>query len=213
VDALAAIDRVRAELDVLEHPFYQRWSAGLLSAEDLARYAQQYRHAVVALADASALAASLAGADHAPALREHAREERGHVALWDRFARAAGARERPGEMLAQTRACAEAWRAGEHVLEHLAVLYAIEAGQPAVSRTKLEGLVGHYGYSPHDGAVEYFAVHAVRDREHARHARVLIARLLARSENAGFTPARLIERARVALAGNWRLLDGVAARA
>ncbi len=39
-----------------------------------------------------------------------------------------------------------AWTAGEDVLEHLAVLYAIEAGQPEISRTKLEGLTEHYGY-------------------------------------------------------------------
>jgi pyrroloquinoline quinone (PQQ) biosynthesis protein C len=28
---------------VLEHPFYERWVAGELSAEDLARYAGEYR--------------------------------------------------------------------------------------------------------------------------------------------------------------------------
>ena len=218
MDVLAGIDRARAEIDVLEHPFYERWSAGLLSAGDLARYAQQYRHAVVALAHASALAARRAGPAHAHHLREHAREESEHVALWDRFAQAtrerlAGTREMSAPALAQTRACADAWRQGEHLLDHLAVLYAIEAAQPAVSRTKLEGLVTHYGYTPRAHAVEYFRVHATRDREHARQARALIAALLARSDNAGFSPSRLIERARAALAGNWSLLDGVQARA
>ena len=28
MDVLARLDRARAATDVLEHPFYQRWSAG-----------------------------------------------------------------------------------------------------------------------------------------------------------------------------------------
>ena len=40
------LDKVRAAINVLEHPFYQRWSAGELSAKELACYAGQYRHAV-----------------------------------------------------------------------------------------------------------------------------------------------------------------------
>ena len=53
MDVIARIDQARRECDVLEHPFYQRWSAGELSAEELAFYAGEYRHAVVALAQAS----------------------------------------------------------------------------------------------------------------------------------------------------------------
>ncbi|HWX74116.1 MAG TPA: hypothetical protein VNZ05_02355, partial [Solirubrobacteraceae bacterium] len=151
MEVVAAIDRARGELDVLAHPFYQRWSAGLLSAEELAGYAAQYRHAVLAVARASERAAQGAPPEHAEQLREHAREEAEHVALWERFAGATRAGLTPAtrhvdsEPLPETRACASAWTAGEHVLDHLAVLYAIEASQPAVSLTKLEGLAAHYG--------------------------------------------------------------------
>ena len=82
-------------------------------------------------------------------LRRHADEEQAHVALWEQFARAAGAggaAEGPRGALPQTRECVRAWTAGEDLLEHLAVLYAIEAGQPELSTTKLEGLTAHYGY-------------------------------------------------------------------
>jgi hypothetical protein len=48
--------------------------------------------------------------------------------------------------LSETRRCAQAWTAGEDALEHLAVLYAIEASQPEIAKTKLEGLVERYGY-------------------------------------------------------------------
>src|SRR5262249_8318767 len=44
------IEESRARHNVLEHPFYVRWSAGELTREELARYAGQYRHATEALA-------------------------------------------------------------------------------------------------------------------------------------------------------------------
>ncbi len=70
------------------------------------------------------------------------------------------------------------WTAGENALEHLAVLYAIEASQPAIAQTKLDGLVERYGYSPEGPAVEYFQLHATLDVEHARQARELIVELM-----------------------------------
>ena len=44
-----------------------------------------------------------------------------------------------GEPAAQTRVCAAAWTAGEDALEHLAVLYAIEASQPEIARRSSRG--------------------------------------------------------------------------
>ena len=61
MDVLAKLDQTRGAINVLEHPFYQRWSAGDLSAEELALYAGEYRRAVLALARASTLAADQAG--------------------------------------------------------------------------------------------------------------------------------------------------------
>ncbi len=91
MDVLARLDRARAATNVLEHPFYQRWSAGRLERDELARYAGEYRHAVRALADASVAAAEQAGPEHRDGLRRHAEQELGHVDLWERFATACGA--------------------------------------------------------------------------------------------------------------------------
>src|ERR1019366_6662144 len=90
MDVLIRLDEARASINVLEHPFYQRWSAGELSAEELGCYAAESRRAVVALAQAATLAAERAEAPYAEGLRRHAAEESDHVALWDQFARAAG---------------------------------------------------------------------------------------------------------------------------
>jgi pyrroloquinoline-quinone synthase len=191
LDVVARIEAAASRWNVLDHPFYQRWSAGELTRTELAEYAAQYRHAVVALADAAAAAGD----------PEHAQEEREHVALWDDFA--AGCGSVAAEANAETLECASAWTAGDDRLERLAVLYAIESAQPAIAQTKLVGLLGHYGFEE-GPATEYFSLHAERDHEHAAHSRELLEKL-ATEEDA----PRLAARAEAAARGNWRLLDGV----
>jgi pyrroloquinoline-quinone synthase len=186
MDVIAGIDAARERWNVLEHPFYTRWEKGELTREELARYAGEYRHAVVALARTARTA------------RLHADEEAQHIALWDDFASALGTET--AEPLPETRCCASAWAGADDELGAAAILYAIEAGQPAISQTKLRGLLEHYGFSDESPAVEYFALHGERDHEHAAEARAAIET----SDD-----PRLVGLAEAALAANWALLDGV----
>lgn len=212
MDVLARLDETLRATNVLEHPFYQRWSRGQLGPEELGLYAGEYRHAVGALAEASALAAAKAGDAHRDELLRHAEEEATHIAMWEQFADAAGATRPDGSpepMLVQTRACVEAWSAGDDLLEHLAVLYAVEAGQPEISRTKLAGLSAHYGYIQEGPATEYFTVHEVLDVEHARAVGALICELMAESSDPAEQAQGMVRAAGAAVLGNWWLLDGV----
>ena len=203
MDLWSRLTDVHGRWNVLEHPFYTRWSRGELTREDLALYAGQYRHAVVALAGATENAARVAPAPESAELAAHAGEEAAHVALWDDFAAAVGT---PGPVAAEpeTAGCAAVWAGADRdLLGHLVALYAIESAQPEIARVKADGLREHYGF---DGgpATVYFDLHAERDVEHAAEGRALLeARIDGADEDA------LVAEAERVLRANWELLDGV----
>jgi pyrroloquinoline-quinone synthase len=205
-DVWQRIEQARDRWNVLEHPFYQRWSAGELSRAELAEYSGQYRHATAAIARLSASVAETAPEAERAALRRHAAEEADHIALWDGFVEAVG-----GEVAAaptpETKGCVDAWTASDARLSQLVRLYAIESGQPAISKTKREGLAAHYGIGDSPGN-EYFRVHEKADVEHAAEGRSLIEAHLA-----GADPDTVVAAAESAFEANWRLLDGVTAAA
>jgi pyrroloquinoline-quinone synthase len=215
VDFWTRLSHLRSRHNVLHHCFYLRWSAGELSENELARYAGQYRHAVVALADATATAAASADPDHDSHLRAildaHAAEEAEHIALWDDFSRAVGGSQTETP-LPETLACARTWAGdrGRPLLCSLVALYAIEAGQPAIAATKRAGLVAHYGV--HEGpATAYFDLHERLDVEHANASRELIEERLGLDTELPDAPSvdALLTEAEAVLCANWLLLDGV----
>lgn len=204
MDFWARLEAVRARHNVLEHSFYQRWSKGELTRDELAVYSGEYHHAVVGLAEASARAARCADPAIEAELAEHAAEEASHVDLWADFAAAVGGApaSRPAP---ETAACAATW-AGDSdrdLLHTLVGLYAIESGQPAIATTKHEGLKAFYGMQDGPGTA-YFTLHAELDLEHAASERALIEdRLAGADEDALLATAERVLRA------NWELLDGV----
>jgi pyrroloquinoline-quinone synthase len=196
------IEDARNRWNVLRHPFYVRWSAGELSREALATYAGQYRHATEAIARLSRQTADAAPDEERPGLLRHAEEEADHVALWDGFTEAVG-----GEIGAQptpeTRGCVAEWTSDAGLLPSMVRLYAIESGQPEISRVKREGLAQHYGVGDGEGNA-YFRVHERLDVEHSEAGRELIERHLD-----GADEDALVAAAESAFRSNWRLLDGV----
>jgi pyrroloquinoline quinone (PQQ) biosynthesis protein C len=193
VELIERLDAARERWNLLEHPFYKRWSCGELRRDELAHYAGEYRHAVVALAETAAKTGNA----------EHATEEAEHVFLWDEFAAAFHA-DTTRDPSAETAECVVAWTAPGDALEAAAVMYAIEAGQPAVSQAKLDGLVEHYGVAGHEPGAKYFALHSELDHEHAAESRRVLEAEVTQAD-----VERLVEKAEAALRGNWTLLDGV----
>jgi pyrroloquinoline-quinone synthase len=196
------IEESRARHNVLEHPFYVRWSAGELSGDELARYAGQYRHATEALARLCGQAAETAPQEHRAEIEAHATEEEGHVGLWDDFVEAAGG-EIGAEPTPETAECVSTWTAPDGYLTQLARMYAVESGQPEIARVKREGLARFYGIDGGAGS-EYFRVHEEADHAHAEESRRLIEEAMTPEDE-----DVLVAAAESAFQANWRLLDGV----
>jgi pyrroloquinoline-quinone synthase len=196
------IEESRARHNVLEHPFYVRWSAGELSREELARYAGQYRHATEALARLCHETAAAAPESRREEIAAHAAEEADHIGLWDGFVEAAGG-EIGAEPTAETAECVSAWTFADGYLTQLARMYAIESGQPEISKVKREGLARFYGIDGGPGS-EYFRVHEQTDHAHADESRRLLEEAMTPEDE-----DRLVAAAEAAFEANWRLLDGV----
>ena len=202
--------------DLLQHPFYQAWSKGELTREDLREYASEYWHHVSAFpAYLSALHSQLPDGKLRRVVLENLADEEGlsdgtpHSDLWMDFARGMGAEEtavRDRKIGPQTRALLEYFRATMELSPEpaLAALYAYESRVPAIARTKEDGLTHHYGA---DAATRrYFTVHTTADVHHARVWRnALTAELAAHPEETEAALAAGEEAARVL----WATLDGI----
>ncbi|HEY1908089.1 MAG TPA: iron-containing redox enzyme family protein [Myxococcaceae bacterium] len=204
-----ALQAALAPRDLLTHPFYQAWSAGELLAEDLARYAEQYRFQVTALPELLRRARSLAGdADTEAELSRNLDDEEGrtgvaHARLWEAFGAAVGAAAE-ASALPETRQSAESLAAlmGENEMTALAALWAYEVQTARVADTKEKGLVCYGVDSP--AALRFFRLHGELDVHHARGLLDGIERCLERGGS--------LEAARVAVErsarAQWTFLDG-----
>jgi pyrroloquinoline-quinone synthase len=218
--------------DLLKHAYYQAWSAGELTREDLREYAAEYWHHVAAFpAYLSALHSRLPEGRLRRMVAGNLADEEGlahgdvaHSEMWMDFARGMGAEEaevRGRELGAETRALIEHFReamTGEangsatgSATAALAALYAYESRVPAIAQTKAEGLARHYTAEDKDPKTDeatrrYFAVHTTADVHHARVWREAIeAELAAHPEE---TEAALAA-GEAAARRLWETLDGV----
>ena len=184
---LTALDAIVAENHLLKHPFYQLWSQGKLTRENLREYAISYYPHVAAFP--TYVSGVHSGCEDA-ALRQELlenliEEERGtenHPALWRRFATALGAdasdlsaAPRTPEVAATIAEFRRATHDGS-VAEGLAALYAYESQIPEVSKTKREGLEAFYGIVDED-ATRFFSVHEEADVWHRQVEREALGRV------------------------------------
>ncbi len=212
---LNALDTLVAEKHLLKHPFYQLWSQGRLTRENLREYAVSYYPHVAAFP--TYVSGVHSGCEDA-AIRQELlenliEEERGadnHPALWRRFALALGASESDLTSSARTPEVAETiaefrrqTREGS-VAEGLAALYAYESQIPEVSKTKREGLAAFYGIVD-DAATRFFSVHEEADVWHRQVEREALGRVADTPE----ARARALDAARRCCDALNGALDGV----
>ena len=215
---LTALEERVARYDLLCHPYYQAWTAGQLTRDDLRAYAGDYYHHVAAFpAYLSALHSRLEdGETRRAVLRNLCEEEidgRPHSELWLDFAEGMGAdrdavRGRQalpevGELIATFRRIA---REGT-TAEALAAFYAYESQVPRVARQKADGLAQRYGADAKTRG--YFELHQFADVEHAQVWHELLrAEVTAHPEQA----EAALDAAERAAQSLWHALDSMEAR-
>lgn len=214
-----ALEARTAPYNLLKHPFYQAWSQGELTRDDLRAYAAEYWHHVSAFPTyLSALHSRLPDSElRREVLRNLAEEEgtdsptaRPHSDLWMDFATGMGAT--PAEVRNHTvqpemTALLATFRTAMQEPKPaaaLAALYAYESKVPQIAVTKAEGLTNHY--SANAATAKYFTLHQSADVAHAAVWRDLINKELATDDTAAEAALASAERAAKAL---WTALDGV----
>jgi pyrroloquinoline-quinone synthase len=213
-----------AKYDLLCHPFYQAWSAGELTREDLQEYARDYYHHVEAfpiylaelgirLDDGELRRAVLANmADEKGMADAVGEESTPHSEMWLDFAEGMGAtREmrghRPVPEIQELIAFFHRTASEGTPEEALAAFYAYESQVPRVAKEKARGLREMYGAD--ERVTAYFTLHTTADVFHSQVWRQQLGKRL--ESNPQMTDKALAagENAAKAL---WHALDGIEAR-
>lgn len=184
MDPVQALDARIASRHLLDHPFYQRWTDGTLSHEELRDYARQYFH--YAMAFPTFISAMHANTDdiviRQMLLENLIEEERGaenHPELWLRFCESLGLdREEvtsglPNEATRMLVATMKSLAREGALHEGLAALYAYESQIPAVAKAKIEGLAKNYAISA-ERDIAFFTVHMDADVLHSQTSREIL---------------------------------------
>ncbi len=206
------LNKVLDQYHLLQHPFYQAWTAGELSLEELGIYAQQYYHQEANLPRClSAIHSQCADQSSRKVLLgnlmdEEAGEEN-HAELWMQFAESLHVSRdsvREAELHIRTKALVEGFRVlcSRSYEAGLGALYAYERQVPEVAQSKIDGLKKFYGINSESG-LKFFAVHMTADEWHAQEVLGLIEKLTPAqrtiAEDAAIEAAKLL----------WGFLDGM----
>jgi pyrroloquinoline-quinone synthase len=174
---LESLDALVEKHHLLKHPFYQAWSEGRLSRQQLGLYAEQYYQHVRSFPENLKQLAGRTNGDAAlkTIVKENLAEELDasapHPQLWRQFAESLGvsdaslevAQPRPG-IAALLDTYDEVASQGS-MLQAVAAFYVYEAQVPEIATQKISGLRRFYGITE-PRALAYFAVHEEADVRH-----------------------------------------------
>ena len=204
-----------AKFDLLQHPFYQAWSAGELTTRDLKYYGEQYFHQVSAFP--TYLTRLHSRLPDGPMRREvlanafdEETEPCPHSELWLRFVEGMSATEpastdsRPIPEVAALMNTFRSIADSAPIAATFGALFAYESQVPRIASEKLNGLKEHYGAD--DRACSYFALHMNADVHHSGVWRKIISKLVEQDERHAAEALDGVSQAARAL---WTALDGI----
>jgi pyrroloquinoline-quinone synthase len=170
---LAVVEEALDGRRLLSHPFYQRWSRGELSREELGAYAAQYRFIEAALPGwLGSIHSSASSPEVRDLVQRNLDDEVGgsvtHLELFDRFAAAVGAAKAGTTEIGpatQSLLNTHDELVASSAAEGLTAVLAYELQSPEISASKATGLRSQYGVD--DGCVAFWDVHALVEDDHA----------------------------------------------
>ena len=185
-----ALDSKIADHNLLNHPFYQAWSAGELSLDTLRSYAREY----------GAFISTIPQGWETIDDTEIAAEETEHIDLWADFATGLDTSVSEAQIPQVKALFKTANELFSEPATALGALYAFEAQQPATAQSKLEGLKTFYQLPK---TVEpYFETHSHNEHE----AEILLERIAELPSESHATVVEACEQMSVAL---WNALTGI----
>lgn len=218
-----------AKYDLLCHPFYQAWTMGKLTHDDLRAYAADYYHHVAAFPEyletfeqRFSSAESTATREMVEAVSENRADEEGagsldgrsHVELWLDFAEGMGANRsvvqghRPVREIQQLIAWFKKIAREGTPAEALASFYAYESQVPRVAKEKAVGLRTRYGADEETCA--YFTLHTTADVHHSQVWRGLLEQQIrTRGDSTQRDAIQALDAAEKTAQTLWRALDGI----
>ena len=190
---LTNIDNEVERRSLLKHKFYQMWSNGELSLEQLRSYSKEYFQLVKVVPKLveSVGAKQTTGNENesegvatttittiTEEIKQNMEEESSHIAPWIEFATSLGV---PREELLGYQGLDKTRNAVSSLLditdksfdEGVCAMYAYELELPKISRSKIDGLEKFYNISSPQ-AINYFEIHEEADVRHANVWRKLI---------------------------------------
>jgi pyrroloquinoline-quinone synthase len=212
---LRQLDERIAKYDLLSHPFYQAWSKGELTREDIREYAGDYYHHVRAFPTYLAeLAIRLEDGELRQTVLRNLADEKGshddsaHDQIWLQFAEAFGARHtaahKPSAGVAQLMEFFHRIAAEGSPREALAAFYAYESQVPRLAAEKERGLKAFYNAD--EAATLYFTLHKTADVEHAESWRRELAKQIEAQPDSSEAALDAAEQAALSL---WKALDSI----
>lgn len=190
MDFKQTLDNKISDYNLLDHPFYEAWSAGELPVEVLRTYAREY----------GAFIATIPNGWETINDAEIAAEETEHIDMWADFANGLDTVVAEAEIPQVKALLQTADTLFSEPVTALGALYAFEAQQPATAQSKLAGLQAFYQLPK---TVEpYFETHS----HNAHEAEKLLARIGALPSESRAAVVQACEQMSAAL---WNALTGI----